>query len=377
MKIGIDARVLYMPVLKGIGIYLHNLLINLSEIDQKNEYILYYDTRQNLVSRFPRKSNFITKGISIRKGDRFYLWEQVRLPLETARDKIDIFHSPANTTMLLSRCPIIVTIHDVTLQETLRQANLENGYHRLLQPFILRRAKRVITPSAYSRSRIEEIMKIPKNKINVIHNGISDYFKVINNNGQIERTKREFGITGGFILSVGGESPWKNVSGLIKAYSILVKKGMINQQLVITGIRTKSILENHFDEIDKLRLQDKVLILGYIPENKLINLYNAAEVFVYQSVKEGFGFPPLEAMACGVPVIASNKSSIPEISGEAALLVDASNPDNISDAVINLLRDNSLKQRLISEGFKRVKKFTWKKTAEETLNLYEEVFKKQ
>jgi len=376
MKIGIDVRVLYMPVLKGIGIYLYNLLRQISEIDNENEYILYYDSRQNIVMRDFNSKNIKTNGISIKKGDRFDFWEQLRLPIEITKDKVDIFHSPANTTMYFKNCPTIVTVHDTTLQEISNGSIWDNWFFGKLQPDILKGVEKIITPSNHSKNRIEQIMSIPSEKIEVVPNGISNTFRVLEDKSSIKVTKNKYGIIKPYILNVGGESLWKNVSCLINAYHILVKEHNLEAQLVITGIRKKEILEAHFKTIVALDLTGKVIILGYIGETELVDLYNGAEVFVYPSLKEGFGFPPLEAMACGIPVIASNRTSIPEVVGDAAILVDATQPKNISDAVIKVLGDNLLNKRLIESGFRRRKLFDWRKTAEETLNLYEEILKR-
>lgn len=377
MRIGIDARTLYIPALKGIGIYLYNLLINISEIDQENEYFLYYDSRQENFPRFPKAANFIEKGISIKKGDRFYFWEQIRLPLEIRRDKIDIFHSPGNITPFSLGCPILVTVHDTTLQEVSRGNIFNKFYYKKLQPAKLRKVKKIITGSNYSKERISTVMKVPIEKIIVIPNGISDLFRVLRDRKSIEQVKQKYGISGEYILNVGGESPWKNVSRLIKAYSILADNSDYKKQLVITGIRKKEILDKHMKEIFEYGVSEKVLVLGYIPENDLINLYNGADVFVYPSLREGFGFPPLEAMACGVPVIASNKTSIPEVVGNAALLVDAENPQAIADEILNVTSNYPLRQKLLQAGSMQYSNYKWEKTAAETLKLYKQLFNEQ
>lgn len=371
MKIGIDARVLYMPTLKGMGVYLMNLLDGLERIDKKNEYVLYYDSRQKVISRKPAGRNFKEKGISIRKGDRYYFWEQFRLPLEVEKDKINVFHSPANTSMFHLRCPTIVTVHDTILQQSERLGIFDKLYFRNLQSFILKRVKKIITVSEYSKELIVRIMKIKKSKIEVIPLGASGLFKKVDDNDLIESTKKKYGIQGEYILNVGGESPWKNVSTLIEAYSELVRNYKIVQKLVITGIRKQTILNGHMGQVLALGIYGKVIILGYVTQDDLIYLYSGAKLFVYPSLHEGFGLPPLEAMACGVPVVASDRTSIPEVVGDAAVLVDASKSKNIAKAIHDVLGDESLNQKLSTAGLKRSKEFNWQKTAEMTLKNYE------
>ncbi len=374
MRIGIDARVLYMPVLKGMGVYLKNLLESLERIDKKNEYILYYDSRQQVVSRKPGSPNFEEKAISIRKGDIYHFWEQFRLPLELKKDRIDVFHSPANTTMLALKCPTIVTVHDTILQQSVRLSLFDQMYFKRLQPFILKKVQKIITISGYSKELISKIMKISKSMVEVIPLGINDSFRVITDKKMIVPVMQKYGITGSYLLNVGGESPWKNVSTLIKAYSELVKNYKIKEKLIITGIRNEVILKEHADKISELGIKDKIIIIGYVPQEDLVGLYNGASVFVYPSLHEGFGLPPLEAMACGVPVVVSDKTSIPEVVGDAAILVDASEPKNIAKAINDVLGNESLRKDLIAAGLERCKEFDWRKTAELTLKNYEEAY---
>lgn len=367
--IGIDARVLFMPMMKGMGFYLQNLLENFITLDKENSYILYYDTRQNVKLRTLNSPNFSVKGISIRSGDSFHSWEQVRLPIELSRDKIDILHSPANTSIFASRCPRICTVHDTILQE-LEKKGFDNFYFNRFIPFSLRRAKKIITCSIYSKQKINKLLNIPEEKIEVIPNGVSSIFKKINDKEAISKVKRKYAIEGEYIFNVGGESPWKNVSNLILAYKLLVSKSSIKQKIVIAGIRTKSIAENHLKEIAELGLSDRAIILGYVSEQELVHLYNGAEIFVYPSLNEGFGLPPLEAMACGIPVVASNKASIPEVVGDAAILVDATNESAIAKGIGLILNNAALKDKLRDLGTKRCSRFTWQQTAKKTLQLY-------
>jgi hypothetical protein len=371
MRIGIDARVLYLPVLKGIGVYLHNLLTSLGKIDKKNEYILYYDSRQDAVRRVTRLSNFVEKGIEIRKGDSFHLWEQIRLPIEIKKDKIDIFHSPANTTMFFRNSPTVVTVHDTISQEVAKNRIWDRLYFDKLQPTILRDNIKIMTPSVYSKNRIVEVMNVHATNINVIANGIDETFKRVDDKNGIKNIKTKYGINGSYILNVGGESPWKNVSFLIKAYAKLANEDKIKEQLVITGIRNEKILAQHLKNVSKLGMEGKVVILGYVPAEDLVCLYSGAMVFVYPSLNEGFGFPPLEAMACGTPVVASNSASIPEVVGDAAFLIDAGKPENIADGIKTVIRDGELRGRLIAAGLERCKNFNWRNVAQKTLDLYE------
>ena len=375
MKIGVDVRALYLPNMKGIGIYLKNLLSAISEIDSGSEFHLYYDGRQQVVKRKPAPERFIEKELIIPKGDTFYFWEQFKLPSQLRKEKLDVFHSPANTTFLMKSCPVVVTVHDTTVQEIAHGSFVKELYFKKVQPFLLRKAEKIIAPSNSSKNNIVNILKVDPEKVVVIYQGLNQRFRVINDPEAVEGTKTKLGIAGPYILFTGGESVWKNISRLIEAYAMLKRRNKISEKLIVTGIRSQEILAKHMREIERLKITSDVSVLGYLNEDDLVSLYNGARVFVYPSLKEGFGFPPLEAMACGVPVAASNAASIPEVVGEAALLFDGENIENMSDVLFKTLTDKETRSQLIAKGFGRVRQFTWEKTARETIAIYKEFSK--
>lgn len=372
MKIGIDCRALYLPKLKGIGIYLQNLLNTLGDLHPDCQFTLFYDDRQTVVKRKPSGSQFIEKGISIRKGDTLFFWEQFRLPAELRANQVDIFHSPANTTFYLKNSPTVVTVHDTITQEIHHPNPVNEFYYKVLQPKFLRNAQRVIVPSSHSQNNLIRIMKIDPRKIAVIPQGISSHFHLIQDKEVIRLTCKKFNIAGEYILFSGGESPWKNVSRLIRAYARLKKDRGIPEKLIVTGIRNPKIREQHLREIADLKLTDNqdVFILEYLEENELIALYNGAKVFVYPSYNEGFGFPPLEAMACGAPVAVSRAASMPEIVGDAGLFFDPTDVEDMAEKILDLLTDSQKRESLRVKGLNRVKAFTWEKAARQTWDVY-------
>lgn len=373
MKIGINAKVLSGEAIKGMGIYLANLLDSISRFDGENNYILYYDSRQNPNSPCLKlNEKFISKGISVKKGDRFYFWEQLSLHNAIIKDRINILHCPSNTMPFFSTKPTVVTVHDTIAQEMPKKRIWDRFYFNWFQLRALRKAVKIITPSAYSKNKIIKVMKIPGHKIEIIPNGISSSFRILEDRSLIEKTLKRLNVARPYILNVGGESPWKNVSRLIEAYALLVKEHNIKEQLVITGIRKKSILDGHLKETEKLKLSNKVKILGYVDESNLVALYNGAEMFVYPSLMEGFGLPPLEAMACRTPVAASNATSIPEIVGDAALLFNGKDVEQMAEKIYTLLIDENLKSKLRKKGLEHVKKYSWDETARKTLMVYAE-----
>jgi len=370
MRIGIDVRTLFKKDTKGLGAYCNYLLEGLQKIDSKNQYILFYnedDTNRKLTLPV----NFFLNQCAQKGGERFFLWEQYRLPKEIKRNKIDIFHFPTNTVSCFALQDSILTLHDMLMFEE-DQANFKGKqkfYIHYFQPHFISKIKRIITVSEFSKKRIIDRLKVAPERITVIYNGISEMFK------QIEPVKKEgllrnLGIEGDYIFTVGANSKRKNISALLKAYLNLLRNTPLKEKLVISGINQATRNDLNI-EIPWLSECTQIVFLPYIAHEELIALYNGAKLFVFPSIAEGFGFPPLEAMACGVPVIASYYTSIPEVLGDSAYLVDTKEPSEISKAIKLLLENDFLRREYSEKGLKRAKNFSWLKTAQETLQVYE------
>ena len=284
--------------------------------------------------------------------------------------KADIFHSPANTTSLWKPAPTVVTVHDVKLLEMPAENVRSKIYHRTVQKLAVCRAAAVICPSEFTKREVLARFPVDEARVNVIYNGIGPQFRVLTDKSPIESARQKFAIHGDYILFAGGESAPKNISNLILAFAELVKTDLRDLVLVVPGIRSKEILNKHLAEAKALNVEGEVRFPGYIREADLIALMNGARVFVYPSLSEGFGFPPLEAMACGVPVAASNATSIPEVVGDAALLFDGLSVVDMAAAIQRLLSDIPLRDELRQRGFHRVAQFTWARAASATLKIY-------
>jgi len=225
------------------------------------------------------------------------------------------------------------------------------------------------------KKEIINFYKVKSEKIVVIHYGVSENFKPVEVKEK-EKILKKYGIKNSFILAVSNLQPRKNLKRLIKAYLHLLKnKDNFQFSLVIVG-RKLWLYKEIFKEVRGLDLNDKIIFTDYIPEKDLIYLYNLAEVFVYPSLYEGFGFPVLEAMACGCLVITSNLSSLPEICEKAAILVNPYDIKAIANAINEVISNNNLRKFLKNEGLKQSQKFSWEKTAKKTLKVYEEVLYK-
>lgn len=259
------------------------------------------------------------------------------------------FFSPYIKGPVFARCPFVTTIHDllflVTPEYTGTRYKLYNTVFRAIGGFISKRAAAIITDSEYSRKDIMRIFKINGKKINVIPIGVSEKYCPIKDQSVIEEVKNRYGIEQKYILYVGNFKPHKNVHTLIKAYNRLPNEIKDDYQLVLGGKKDRFYIEIG-QLIGKLKIKQNVVFTDFISEEHLPVLYSGAEMFVFPSLYEGFGLPILEAMACGIPVISSDSSSLPEVVGDAGILVDAKSVKGLSRAISTVLQDDKLRDEL-------------------------------
>lgn len=374
MKIGIDAR-LALRKRRGIGRVLLNLINHLSMIDRKNQYILYLE-KEDTDCILPTADN-ITKRVL--PPQIYPLWEQISLPIACKIDKVDVLHCPANTgpVVVPRSVKLIVTLHDVMFLKPYSEIplssntyqNLGRVYRRLCTKLLRKRADYFITDSEWSRQDIQQLLGIPRNRIAVIPCGVDDYF-LQGTERDCKAILNQLGIDFKFIFHLGGISPNKNTIGAIKAYSMLIKVPQYRDlHLVVGGISPRT--NNQITWLVKQNRWEKLIkFLGYITDEELKCLYKGAELFLFPSLYEGFGLPALEAMACGTPVVASNRSSIPEVVGEAGLLVDPTDLKAISNAMKIILQDEDLRVKLKNEGRARAMEFNWETAAKEVIQVY-------
>ncbi|NJE77285.1 glycosyltransferase family 1 protein [Thermococcus sp. ES12] len=266
----------------------------------------------------------------------------------------------------------IITIYDlvpIKFPQTHRGDTILAHKYALMRS--LRYADKIISISYSTKKDAVKYFKISEEKIRVIHLGVDEDYKLLPEN-EIKKIKQKYNLNYPFILYVGTLEPRKNIPTLLKALYKLKKQGLPHK-LVITGKKGWKY-KNIFELISKLNLQRDVIFTGYVPREDLPALYNAADLFVYPSLYEGFGLPPLEAMACGTPVITSNTSSLPEVVGNAGIMVDPYDVNGLAKAIYEVLTNDRLREELRKRGLERAKMFSWKKTAEETLKVYEEVY---
>jgi len=303
------------------------------------------------------------------KANVFSLREQVELSLLNSRNTVDLLHSPHFVFPVLSTGKLILTIHDLT---PLLFPDIFSLKARLYMRTMIWLSKfkvnKIITVSQNTKNDLIKMFNYNPKKIKVIYNGVDNSYKIIENQDLIKKIKDKYKTGKEFLLYVGNIKPHKNIPTLLKA----LEKINANSKLVIVGKKDKAY-DEIFDIIDQYNLEDRVIFTGFVPDEDLILLYNAATLFVYPSLYEGFGLPPLEAMACGTPVITSNVSSLPEVVGNAAITVEPQNVFKLSKAINNVLENKNLQDKMIQEGLKRAEQFTWEKTAIDTIKVYEEV----
>lgn len=371
MKIGIDGRAAKWYRGTGIGTYTYQLINSINTIDKENKYLLF--TPEGSCSDIIFNDNFDVKSITENNKDNF--WDEVNIPNILQNSDIELYHVPQNGVGLPQDkpCSMVITLHDIIpyrMPETVGPNYLKIFLKQV--PDIIPRCDGIITVSEYSKQDIIKEFGFPEDKIFVTYLAPEDIYKPLNKEFSKKLVKDYYGIDGDFILYIGGFSPRKNILGLIEAFSKYINKKGKNISLVIAGKKgiSYSIYKNRAEE---LHIEDQVIFPGFISMEHLPYLYNASELFVYPSFYEGFGLPPIEAMACGVPVIASNTTSIPEILGHSAELIDPSNVDEIFEAIVRVQEDTKLKENLILKGLVKAVEFSWKDTAKKTLLAYNKI----
>ena len=351
--------------LTGIGNYTENLIKNLRKFDLSLEYINYKKIDRYNSKIYPNllKGHFLET----------YSW-YLELPFLIRKEKNTIIHNPSQIpTFFKFKNKSVISVHDLA---PLKFPKVHKFGRKILYEFLLPRtlknASRIIVASKSTKNDILKIFpKINSEKIKVIYFAANENYKVIKNEKKLDYIGKKYNLPNKFILFVGTIEPRKNIVRLLKAFSEVYKK--IPILLVITGKlgwKYKKIYYTY----KKLNLEDKVIFTGYVDEKDLPSIYNLATIFVLPSLYEGFGLTPLEAMQCGCPVVTSNVSSLPEIVGNAAIKVSPYSVKEIEDAIYSLLTNKKLRKKYIKKGLKQAKKFNWKKCAEETLEVYQEVY---
>jgi len=359
----------------GVGCYTRNLLNELSKLSGQSSFLIFKMSEKQNPAKKTKKRTSRARFLGALKH---IFWEQVYLPFLLFARKANAFHSPAFVCPLIKTCPTIVTIHDMAY--FLYPDKFVGTYRLYLKfwvPLSIRIADKIITDSICSKKDIVRLLKIPESKVEVVYLGKDSSFRPIKDTGLLEKYKKNNNLPDNFMLYVGTLEPRKNITGLLKAYRIFKNNHpVLEYDLIIAGEKGWMYSEI-FSLVEELDLKDNIKFLGYIYDDDLPLLYNSSRLFVYPSLYEGFGLPPLEAMACGIPVITSNTSSLPEIVSGAGIMVNPQDANALAEAMCRVLTDKKQYQTMVENGLKRAEEFSWKNTADKTIDIYQKVLKKR
>ena len=369
MKIGIDGRAAKWNRGTGIGTYTYQLITNLSKYDSSNQYLTFLPKNSNL----KLGDNFSIKYTSDSSNNSF--WDNVKVPNLLNDFNMELYHVPQNGVGLSDNvnCPKTITLHDIIplkMPETVSDRYLKIFIEEI--PKILDICDGIITVSEFSKLDIANEFNFPIEKIFVTPLAAEDIYRPINRSYCKNIIKDKYHIDNNFILYVGGYSPRKNIIGIMEAFSLLNKNLKKDLKIVITGRKGLSY-ERYRDRAIQLGISDYVIFTDFIPLEDLPLFYNASEFLIYPSFYEGFGLPPLEAMACGTPVIASNVTSVPEVCKNSAILVNPNDVDELSYSIERVLTDSFLKLTMIERGLNTSNKYSWKNTALDTIKAYKNI----
>jgi len=364
---------MYSSNFTGIGRYTHELVDRIIRLAKKHEIVLFFNAPEFKKFKIPSKN---VKKVLV-NAKHYSFAEQTHFLKKLNQAKCSIVHFPHFNVPILYRKPYTVTIHDLTLS-LFPGKKMTRFYHRLAYHFTIKnavhRAKKVISVSNNTKEDIISHLKVDPSKIATVYNGVNSQFKQLSSQAGITKTLKKFKIKPPFLLYTGVWRSHKNLPRLIETFFILLNHKKLPLQLVITGKPNP-----HYPEVKQLvknlKLSKHIHFPGLVTEKQLIQLYNAAQFYVFPSLYEGFGLPPLEAMRCGTPVLASETSSIPEICGDAAIYFDPLNPKDIARKITSLYKDTSRQVELIEKGSQRAQKFTWEKMAQDTYKIITEAAK--
>lgn len=372
MRIGIEAQRIFRKNKHGMDFVVLQEIKELQKMDTPHEYFVFVKPG---VDRCIESSEHVH--IIEVNCPSYPLWEQWALPRAARKAGVDILHCTSNTAPIWCDIPLVLTLHDIIFLEPRDKKNkslyqnLGYFYRRWNVPRILKKCRRIITVSDFELGNIKQKLQLPDSQLKMIYNGYNEWFRPIESDKQ---QYRKYIADAGYFFFLGNTDPKKNTERTLVAYAKYLELSEVKRPLLMADLDQEylnGIIERNGIEA----IRDHIVIPGYIINSDLPYIYNNAFAFLYTSLRESFGIPLLEAMACGTPVITSNKSSMPEIAGHDAILINPESSDEIALKMLQLERDTDFYQRQNAVGLERAKLFSWRKTTENLLRLYEEVYK--
>jgi len=369
--IGINTLFLIPGKVGGTEIFLRNLVKELAELDKYNEYLIFVNNEnQKLFENLPQNFNVVHCNFNASNRLVRIIWEQLILPIQLLFYQVDVLHSPGYTAPIFTYCKKITTIFDLNYHFHPEDFTFsQNLVYKILIPLVAKFTDVIIVHSENSKKELSRVLNINSKKIVVIYPGVSEYFYKKHTKKELDDFLKKYNINFPYILSSAVSHPHKNLTSLLKAYAFLVKKNEIKQKLVLLGFKGRDS-QNLDKIIDENNLNKEIIFTGWVANDKSSYIFQGADLFVFPSLYEGFGLPSIEAMASKIPLVASNYSCIPEVVGDAGLLVDAKDYKKLAGAITKVLNAKRLRNKLITKGNKRIKIFSWRKLAIETHDLY-------
>ncbi len=375
MKIGIEGQRLFRRKKHGMDMVALELIKNLQQIDTENEYVIFVKPDEDNKC-IPEAKNFKIVELS---GGFYPIWEQFLLPKAAEAAGCDILHCTSNTAPIRCKVPVITIIHDIIYLERLNllkkgatlYQKFGNLYRRLIVPTVARTSKAVVTVSNYEKERIKNFLGLT-NELYAIYNGVGEHFKVIEDKDVLLAARIKYNLPERFLFFLGNTDPKKNTPNVLRAFAEINRKSDIAYKLVMLDFDENALLAI-LKNIGCTEIRKDIVMTGYVPNAELPAIINQCKVFLYPSLRESFGIPILEGMACGVPVITSNTSSMPEVAGNAAAIVDPAKPKEIANAIEKILSDEEYRLALCEKGVERAKMFSWRNMASAYLDLYKHI----
>ena len=374
MRIGIEAQRIFRKNKHGMDYVVLEEIKELQKSDTRNEYFVFVAPGEDRCLQDSKNVHII------QIGSNFYpLWEQFSLPRAVNQLNLAMLHCTSNTAPIRCKIPLILTLHDIIFLEPRDKSNksfyqdMGWRYRRFVVPRILKKCKRIITVSDFEFNNIITKLQIPEEKMVMIYNGYNQWFKPVEDT---ELIYQQYIDEPGYFFFLGNTDPKKNTERTLIAYSKYLEQSDVKRKLLMADL-DRGYLEEIINRNDIGNIRDHIVIPGYIKNADLPYIYNNAFAFLYTSLRESFGIPLLEAMACGTPVITSNTSSMPEIGGPEVIMVNPQNVQEITEKMLLLEKDEALYQKQKEIGIIRAQQFSWKYTAEQLLTVYEDVYRQR
>ena len=370
MRIAIEAQRIFRPNKHGMDFVALETIRELQKIDHENEYFIFVSPGPDHCLNDSDNMHIVEL-----RCPSYPLWEQVALPRAVARVRPDLLHCTSNTAPVKCPVPLVLTLHDIIFlekrQSSSRSLYQEMGWHyrRLVVPRILSECRKIITVSNFECNRIREALNLPKDRLTAVYNGYSPHFRQMPPAPEIVH---KYVPSDDYLFFLGNTDPKKNTPRVLKAYGLYLRQSKHKRPLLIADLKEEAI-DGILSAEGIKEVKPYLSFPGYIPNADLAALYNGAFAFLYPSLRESFGIPMLESMACGTPVIAGNTSAMPEIAGEGALLADPLDENDIARKILLLEEDDTFYQQQVDYGLERVKLFSWRKSAEALLKIYKEI----